>query len=254
MSRSANTTINCPACKKQNDGAMNFCIFCGTVLNPAKAKRADRTCVSCGRFDELNDSFCIHCGANTSQGVSRDSIEIGTIREAKHTPVMATTRPPVTRPPVAQSVTRNRVKAVSAQVAQERMRAQDKTAKKPAGSLVWAGAGAVVGLVLAGFAFQTGALVQAARFCLPSQGLAIYTEVPAMTVLIESLEGKDFFIGQTGTKGTLVVDNLLNDKSYRLRMEGHGFETVYFAPFKYDASRASILGYPQKISLPPRHI
>ncbi|HIA52472.1 MAG TPA: zinc ribbon domain-containing protein [Candidatus Melainabacteria bacterium] len=249
MSRSANTTTNCPACKKQNDGAMHFCIFCGTVLNPAKAKRADRTCVSCGRFDELNDTFCIHCGANTSQGVSRDSIEIGSLREAKHTPVLATTRPSA-----AQSVTRNRVKAVSAQVAQDRMRSQDKTGKKPGNSVIWACAGAVVGLVLAGLAFQSGALVHAARFCLPSQGLAIYTEVPWMTVLIENLEGKDFIIGETGPKGTLVVDNLLPGKSYRLRMEGHGFETVYFAPFEFDKTRASILGYPKKISLPPRHI
>lgn len=249
MSRGANTTTNCPACKKQNDGSMHFCIFCGTVLNPAKAKRADRTCVSCGRFDELNDSFCIHCGANTSQGVSRDSIEISNLRDAKHTPVMSTTRPPA-----VQSVTRNRVKAVSAQVAQDRIRAQEKSAKKSGGTVVWACAGAVLGLVLAGLAFQSGALVQAARFCLPGQGLAIYTEMPGMTVLIESLEGKDFIIGETSSKGTLVVDNLLNEKSYRLRMEGHGFETVYFAPFKFDATHASILGYPKKISLPPRHI
>lgn len=249
MSRSANTTINCPACKKQNEGSMHFCIFCGTVLNPAKAKRADRTCVSCGRFDELNESFCIHCGANTSQGISRDSIEVSSFRDGKHTPVMT-----AARQPAAQSVTKNRVRAVSAQVAQERLRSQEKTAKKPAGSAVWACAGAIFGLILAGFAFQSGALVQAARFCLPGQGLAIYTEVPWISLLIESVEGKEFIIGQTGPTGTLVVDNLLNDKSYRLRMEGNGFETVYFAPFKFDAKRASILGYPQKISLPPRHI
>jgi hypothetical protein len=143
---------------------------------------------------------------------------------------------------------------VSAQVAQDRLRAQEKSAKKSGGTVVWACAGAVLGLVLAGLAFQSGALVQAARFCLPGQGLAIYTEMPGMTVLIESLEGKDFIIGETSSKGTLVVDNLLNEKSYRLRMEGHGFETVYFAPFKFDATHASILGYPKKISLPPRHI
>lgn len=248
MSRSANTTTNCPACKKQNDGAMHFCIFCGTVLNATKAKRADRTCVSCGRFDELNVTFCIHCGANTSQGVSRDSIEIGNLRETKHTPIMAT------RPPAAQSVTRNRVKAVKAQVDQDRLRAQQKPPQKPAKTMAWVAAGALTGIVLAAVAYQSGALVQAARFCLPSQGLAIYTEAPYMTVLIENPKGKDFTIGETGPSGTLAINDLVPDKGYKLKMEGHGFETVYFPPFSIDANNVSVLGYPKKVALPPRHI
>jgi len=248
MSRSANTTTNCPACKKQNDGAMHFCIFCGTVLNASQAKRADRTCVSCGRFDELNVTFCIHCGANTSQGVSRDSIEIGNLRETKHTPIMAT------RPPAAQSVTRNRVKAVKAQVDQDRLRAQQKPPKKPAKTMAWVAAGALTGVVLAAVAYQSGALVQAARFCLPNQGLAIYTEAPYMTVLIENPRGKDFTIGETGSSGTLAINDLVPDRGYKLRMEGHGFETVYFPPFSIDANNVSVLGYPKKVALPPRHI
>ena len=249
MSRSANATTNCPACKKPNDGAMHFCIFCGTVINAAKAKRADQTCVSCGRFDELNVTFCIHCGANTSQGVSRDSIEIGNFRENKHTPMMAS-RPAA----VAQSVTRNRVKAVKAQVAQDRMRVQQGPPKKPAKTMVWVAAGALTGLVLAAVAYQSGALVQAARFCLPSQGLAIYTEAPWMTVLIENPKGKDFTIGQTGQTGTLAINDLVPGKGYKLRMEGHGFETVYFPPFSIDANNVSVLGYPKKVALPARHI
>ncbi len=246
MSRSANTKTNCPACKKPNDGAMDFCIFCGTVLNPGKAKRADRTCVSCGRFDELNVAFCVHCGANTSQGVTRDSIEMGAVREAKHTPMMAT------RPPAAQSVTRNRVKAVKAQVAQERIREQQQP-KKPAKTAPWVAAGVLTGIVLAAFAYQSGALVQAARFCLPSQGLAIYTEAPYMTVLIESPKGKDFTIGETGPTGTLAINDLVPGKGYHLRMEGRGFETVYFPPFSIDARNVSVLGYPKKVALPSRH-
>lgn len=249
MSRSANTTTNCPACKKPNDGAMHFCIFCGTVLNAAKAKRADQTCVSCGRFDELNVTFCIHCGANTSQGVSRDSIEIGNVREIKHTPMMAS-RPQVP----AQSVTRNRVKAVKAQVAKDRMRAQQVPPKKPAKTVAWVAAGALTGIVLAAISYQYGALVQAARFCLPAQGLAIYTEDPGMTVLIENSKGKDFTIGETGQTGTLAINDLVPGKGYKLRMEGHGFETVYFPPFSIDANNVSVLGYPKKVALPPRHI
>jgi len=245
MSRSANTTTNCPACKKPNDQEMHFCIFCGTVLNQVKAKRADRTCISCGRFDELNVKFCIHCGANTSQGVTSDSLEMTTPRENKHTPVMAT------RPPAAQSVTRNRVKAVKAQVAQDRMKVQQ--AKKPANNFVWSAAGAMVGLAAAFLAFQTNALVQVAKFCMPASGLAIYTEAPYITFLIESLNGKDMVIGETGQAGSVVVSDLLSDQRYRLRMEGRGFETVYFQPFMIDVNNVSVLGYPKKVSLPPRH-
>lgn len=251
MSRSANATINCPACKKPNDGGMNFCIFCGTVINQSTAKRADRTCVSCGRFDELNVNFCIHCGANTSQAVTHDSIEMGQLsspRETKHTPVMQT------RPPAAQSVTRNRVKAVSAQVAQDRMRAKKDPAKRPVNNLVFVAAGSVIGLALAALSFQSGLLVQAARFCLPSQGLAIYTEVPGMTVLIEGPKGKDFTLGETGQSGTLAINDLTPGNGYHLRMEGRGFETVYFPPFSIYANNVSVLGYPKKVALPPRHI
>lgn len=228
---------------------MHFCIFCGTVLNSAKAKRADRTCISCGRFDELNVSFCVFCGANTSQAVSNDSIEMDGIRQTKHTPMMQA------RPVPAQNVTRNRVKAVKAQVvAQERAKAQQRPAKKPTNILVWVAAGAVSGVALAAAAFQFGILAEAARFCLPSKGLAIFTEAPSMTVLIESPSARDFTLGETGSTGALAVDDLPPGKGYRLRMEGHGFETVYFPPFVITSDNVSVLGFRKKVALPPRHI
>ncbi|MBA3856487.1 MAG: hypothetical protein C0507_06200 [Cyanobacteria bacterium PR.3.49] len=248
MSRSANTKTNCPACKKPNDQEMHFCIFCGTVLNAQNAKRADRTCISCGRFDELNVTFCIFCGANTSQALSNDSLEMTSPREGKHTPIMAT------RPSQSQSVTRNRVKAVKAQVAKDQIRVQQTQAKKPANNFVWAAAGALVGLAGAFVAFQTGALVQVAKFCMPASGLAIYTEAPNITFLVESLNGKDMVIGETGPSGTAVINDLVTEQRYRLRMEGHGFETVYFQPFSIEPNNVSVLGYPKKVSLPPRHI
>jgi hypothetical protein len=252
MSRSTNTKTNCPACKKPNDQEMHFCIFCGTVLNAVKARRADRTCISCGRFDELNVKFCIFCGANTSQALSSDSLEMTAPREGKHTPIMAT------RPPLPQSVTRNRVKAVKAQVDKDRIRVQQAQAQKPANSLAWAAAGALVGLVGAFCAYQTGALVPVAKFCMPPSGLAIYTEAPNITFIIESLNGKDMVFGETGQTGTAVVSDLLSDpvaqQRYRLRMEGRGFETVYFQPFSIEPNNVSVLGYPKKVSLPPRHI
>ncbi len=67
-----------------------------------------------------------------------------------------------------------------------------------------------------------------------------------MTVLIENPKGKDFTIGETGPSGTLAINDLVPDKGYHLRMEGQGFETVYFPPFSIDANNVSVLGYPKK--------
>jgi hypothetical protein len=75
-----------------------------------------------------------------------------------------------------------------------------------------------------------------------------------MTVLIENPRGNDFTIGATGQTGTLALNDLVPGKGYKLRMEGHGFETVYFPPFSIDANNVSVLGYPKKVALPPRHI
>jgi len=173
---------------------------------------------------------------------------MSSFREAKHTPVMAT------RPSQSQSVTRNRVKAVKAQVAQQQLRSGRQPAKKPGNNMIWAASGALIGLVMAAIAYQSGALVQVAKFCLPASGLAIYTEAPGMTVLIENQKGKDFTLGETGPTGTLAINDLVPADGYRLRMEGQGFETVYFPPFTIDANNVSVLGYPKKVSLPPRHI
>lgn len=273
MSRSANVSANCPACKKPNEDGMHFCIFCGTVLAPQEAKRADRTCISCGRFDDHNLNFCIFCGANTTIGVSYSSQELnsptGTQSGSRHTAVIpeqpaspsskvASSKAALTKAQANKSLnsaTKNRVKAVKAEVL-EKERARQTAPKAPPknNTLLWAAAGAVTGIALASAAFQFGALTTFARFCLPAKGLVIYTEKPYQMVLIEDQQSKNFTIGSTGKSGSLSIDDLPPGDQYRLRMEGQGYETVYFPPFPLEARCASILGFPNKVTLPPRHI
>lgn len=273
MSRSANISANCPACKKPNEDGMHFCIFCGTVLAPQEAKRADRTCISCGRFDDHNVNFCIYCGANTTIGVSYSSQELssptGFESSSRHTAVIpdqpsspsskvASSKAALTKAQSnksLQSATKNRVKAVKAEVL-EKERAKQSAPKAPPkqNTLLWVAAGAVTGVALAAAAFQFGAMTSFARFCLPTKGLAIYTEKPYQIVLIEDQQSKNFTIGTTGKAGTLSIDDLPPGDQYRLRLEGQGFETVYFPPFTLEPRCASILGFPKKVALPPRHI
>ena len=85
-------TIACGSCGNANAPDMSFCVACGKVLSARMAalRKArgvkKRECTSCRKSDELNNRYCIFCGAeiqkrqlgssNNSEALEKFTMEI----------------------------------------------------------------------------------------------------------------------------------------------------------------------------------
>ena len=239
MSSGTDTSINCPACQQINEPEMSFCIFCGCGLHDQEDTKIQggQTCPSCGRFDELNIKFCVLCGSKLKIGTGGDTPpELSRLSWEMDQPRSI----PAVRTPARVSP---RAKLGS-------RRGKGKRRLLP----IWFAAGALAGSAAAAFASYIGVPDRCAQFGLPTRGLAIYTQAPFIKVIVQDMESKNFTLGSTGGQGTLIIDDLAPSKEYRLKMEGEGYDTAYFSPFKPAANRGTILGFPKRISLPPRHL
>lgn len=250
---------------------MSFCIFCGSPLVDSTGDRSShtgRTCESCGRFDELNIKFCVHCGssinkatiAETPTDVERPASGAPAAQgagkgKAALPPQIAASQGGALRAEAVTSSKRLRAEhtqAVSAKIMA--IAAPEKSAKRGFRTLVWLGYGVLGGACLALLLFQSGLGARFQTIGLPEKGLAVYTEAPYVTVTVQDPDGKNFTIGATSKDGSLYFDNLETGKEYRMKLDAPGFQTIYLPVFKLDPKRATVIGYPRRLKLPVRHI
>lgn len=86
------TPMKCPTCGENNDGKMQFCIFCGTTIVPPQQVKQDDVyqssiatvpnfpavsnsliCSICHRTDPLHGQYCVFCGGRTTSHAQVDS-------------------------------------------------------------------------------------------------------------------------------------------------------------------------------------
>ncbi|HEY9784951.1 MAG TPA: zinc ribbon domain-containing protein [Candidatus Obscuribacterales bacterium] len=238
-------SINCPACQKPNDAGMRFCIYCGCGLFEAEeqSNKGGQSCPSCGKFDELNIKFCVFCGSQiqeeseklTPPQVSRPSWEMDAPPPLQQR--TSTTRAPVQPPPARKLEKRVPLKA-----------------QKGSNPFLWIAAG-----ILTGGAFVVAAVYlhvpqASARLALPTRGLVLYTQKPNITFVVQDEEGQHYTIGSTGAGGSLAIDDLPPGSGYKLKMSGEKSDTVYFPPFELEESKATIVGFPNRVLLPARNL
>ena len=64
------STVTCPRCARQVDGALPYCGACGTRLAPAAEPAATAACQGCGARYAPGDLFCARCGNRVGSRVS----------------------------------------------------------------------------------------------------------------------------------------------------------------------------------------
>jgi len=235
--------VSCPSCQQQNEPDMAFCLYCGQPLGGAAAAERERPrsqtaggtgtlCPRCGKYDELNARFCVYCGADTSTSTrpsqtSYTNWELA--RETQDVPVPLMT-----------------------------LKKEISAARKPP-FIVTATAivlGAAIGFGMTIIAAPIFANASTAK--LTNQSLNIFANEPFAQVTVVPFPSEDarvIVLGQLSQDGSLSVPGLAPGR-YLVTVEKQGFRRQLFgvlSPIVIEPSKATLLGVPRKIDLPPRH-
>jgi hypothetical protein len=224
------TPIKCTTCGENNEGAMQFCIFCGaTLMLPQPSPKPDEVsqssiatvpnfpaannalvCTICHRSDPLHGQYCVFCGGRTTTHAQQ-------VDSSSRLPAATHSRMP----------------------AMERSSNQHPSGEFPSvhGNNVshprkGASGGGVVGIVLAillggilgggagfgaVFAFKGSLEPGILEKQWPGDGLVVYTAVPGSNVMVENHDEKSIFTGMTGKTGSLAIDSIAAG-SYRVSL------------------------------------
>jgi|AGTN01.1.fsa_nt_gi hypothetical protein len=213
---------------------MQFCIYCGAGLSAfAEQQRQNnplswRTCLQCGRSDELNRQFCVFCSGKiivpgqanpNSSAFSKFSWELERID-------------------VGEAVVRD---------AAQNQPARKKAAEPFNWAIPAAGVGVAVGVGIALLVGTSGLLQIMLAMTWPREGLVVYA-APNADVIVEDLKGQHYGVARTSPKGSLAVSGLPST-DYFLKIstpEGLVYERKQ-VPIKQD--RTTVLGFPKRLKL-----
>ena len=234
-------TISCGSCGISNPPDMSFCLSCGKVLSARMAaiRKArgvkKRECTACKRSDELNNRYCIFCGAEIQKHQMSQSNAAALEKFTQE----------------VSSVQDRRALLDKAEAAAARTPAV-QTAAKPTSLLL-----AACTYVLCGIATALGVTmlspidlsqVMVALNSPIKDGLVLYTSEPFVDVILQSEDRKRFLLGSTGKNGSLAVGDLPAG-NYLAKLSKLGHETVSQA-VDVTKGRLNLLGFDSPIVLP----
>ncbi|MBS1995416.1 MAG: hypothetical protein JSS86_03860 [Cyanobacteria bacterium SZAS LIN-2] len=201
---------------------MSFCVACGKVLSARMAalRKArgvkKRECTSCHKSDELNNRYCIFCGAEiqkrqlgagNSEALEKFTMEISGVQDRSEVPERLRV---VERPSGGSAV------AASSAVVSAGMLPS---------MLVYVGLGLISALAVAYFSKVNFARTFYSLTSPVQDGLVLYTAEPNVNVILESGDKKLYWLGSTGNARSLAFANL-EGGNYLARFSKEGFETV----------------------------
>ncbi len=195
-----------------------------------------RECTSCKKSDELNNRYCIFCGAEiqkrhmgegNSAALEKFTQEISGVQDRRLT---AKEQPPA--------------RAVAAA-------APSKPGSFMVALVVYTSL-AVLSAVAVAFS-PTPHHINFARtfftFVSPvKSGLVLYTKEPYVEVVLESADKTRYLLGSTGTSGSLAISDL-DAGNYLARFSKAGFETVSQV-VDVEKNRINLLGFDNPVELP----
>ncbi|MBU6454503.1 MAG: zinc ribbon domain-containing protein [Cyanobacteria bacterium REEB67] len=238
MPGAATNTISCGSCGSANAPDMSFCLSCGKVLSARMAalRKArgvkKRECTSCKRSDELNNRYCIFCGAeiqkrqlnqSNSDALEKFTQEVSSVQDRR--------------------AMLDRVEAA---------RAPEKadSAKRPGllgPFLLYAGLGIATAI---GVALLTPVNFGQSWLALTSpvkDGLVVYTSEPFVDVVLQAADKKHYLLGSTGKGGSLQVADIMPGR-YLARFSKSGYETVSQS-LEVKKGRLNLLGFDSPVQL-----
>jgi hypothetical protein len=238
MPGAATNTISCGSCGSANAPDMSFCLSCGKVLSARMAalRKArgvkKRECTSCKRSDELNNRYCIFCGAeiqkrqlnqSNSDALEKFTQEVSSVQDRR---------------------------AMLDRVEAARAPEKAESIKKPGllgPALLYAGLGVATAI---GVALLTPVNFGQSWLALSSpvkDGLIVYTSEPYVDVVLQAADKKHYLLGSTGKGASLQVADISPGR-YLVRFSKAGYETVSQA-VDVKKGRLNLLGFDTPVQL-----
>ncbi len=245
----------CPSCGENNEGDMQFCIFCGSSLirEPSKLEELHHSqqpgphqssiitvpsfpsasalvCTVCHRTDPLHGQYCVFCGGRTASTGGTDSSQLNS---RSH---LMTDRPPMTSSgefPYAHVVHQSR---------------QSPAGSSKMGTILVTMLAAVLGSALGfGSLFLLKGMVEPKiqERLRTGDGLLLYTSLPGSSVMLENYDEKSLYAGITGKNGGLTIDSILPG-SYRISVTDSGGHVVR-KNTAVASGQLTTLGYPDPL-------
>lgn len=275
--------MKCPACSEQNEGGMQFCIFCGQSLAPAPAPvpvspaptvthvpvsvppmedmRATSSqlmvlvCTLCSKSDPLNGQFCVYCGGRTVAAPLPYQTSSG-----QNFPVIS---PGQNFGPSSQNFgpssqnfgptsQQNSVHTPDMRHSEEYARNSNAHGAKPAGMNVFM---AVVLALIFGAAVGFGGVYllksevekTALKSLWPTEGLLILSKNPDAKVTVADKNSKSFVFGRLSPKGTLQLPTI-TPGDYNLTVSDENGKEIS-SEFSSNQGSANVLGYPSRLEI-----
>lgn len=247
------TPMKCPTCGENNDGKMQFCIFCGTTIVPPQQVKQDDVyqssiatvpnfpavsnsliCSICHRTDPLHGQYCVFCGGRTTSHAQVDS--------SSHIPAMVPMR--------ADNRGGSQNLSGEYQFAHSNA-AVRKNSSSGGGGIVAMIVAIVLGIVLGGgtgfgavYAFKGSLEPSILEKQWTGDGLVVYTALPGTNVMVENHDEKSLYAGIAGKTGALAIDSI-HPGSYRVSVLD-GSRSVRKNVVVNDGSVA-VVGYPEPL-------
>ncbi len=221
--------IECPACNGMNERAMHYCMHCGEDLavhreeihrQPGKTGINLIPCPSCRRTDPLSTHFCVFCGVDIprmSQSISMSSVDPQPVAVAHTT----STRSEVSTPAAFSASGGSPFNAIT---------------------IALAILGAIVGVAL-------GMQPVLQPLSWPQDGIVVYVKPGFANVVVEDISRKLLVLGKSSKDGYVSFPDL-PPAEYIIRISAPGHKTIRLNSPVLE-NRASVLGFPNAIELPP---
>lgn len=232
---------------------MAFCLNCGKVLSSSVQAQRDiqgvkkRQCKSCGRADELNNRYCIFCGADIKTFVAKAANPEALARftselsQFEAGPAEALLPGDSAERPVQISST---VSQASPTV--YKTKPAGKSSHGPLAVVSFLLLGLLSGSLLA-YLFNGPTLAEAYNMLnvtSQKEGLLIFTKQPTVRVVVESKDRTHYTIGQTN-KGSLVIPDI-EAGFHRVILTVPGNDSIV-ETVDLIKSKLNVLGYDKKV-------
>jgi len=223
----------CTACGRKNANSLKFCLTCGqqfsadSVLVYGPDRSSPTFCKGCGIDDPLNEKYCIACGNSMQPSVTV-----------------------VQQTDVAKKEVGNQLRSSLARSSPNTALARKESSTVTLALLFSV---LIVGTICgvgAAIAVNDSHLLSYAlnRMFWPRSGLVVYVKPTNSLATVTTLDQRKRFLAKADRHGNLTLSTL-TDGEYRLTLRAPGCKTLAQI-VKIAANRATILGYPDPLTLP----
>ncbi len=242
---------------------MAFCLNCGKVLSSSVQAQRDiqgvkkRQCKSCGRADELNNRYCIFCGADIKTFVAKAANPEALARFTSELSQFEAEAVDALRPDETLERSGQNNNSHSSQAGNQtgsqagsptvyKTKSVGKSSHSPLTIVSFILLGLLSGSLLA-YSFNGPTLAEAynmLNLSAQKEGLLIFTKQPTVRVVVESKDRTHYTVGQTN-KGSLVIPDI-EPGFHRVILTVPGSDSIV-ETVDLLKSKLNILGYEQKI-------